>query len=210
MKLNKTDAINASARLRLIRSVSRPTLCMIYLRQILFLVVGMSAAAGSFVGCSSCPPTTGRHPSISVTASTRGDFAKGYSWHLAVTSEQKARLTIDTYPKASTREFDISTEQISQLVDALERERFFSLRADYGEIVPDGSADTIKIVKDGVAHTVSIHFLMNWVHSDPAKLKEPARAVRVFNVVRGWFDDKDAVDLKKYDDMVLEAAGKAG
>jgi hypothetical protein len=183
---------------------------MILLRQILFLVVGMSAVTGSFVGCSSSPPAAGRYTPISVVASTKGDFAEGYSWHLSVSTEQKARLTIDTYPKARTREFEISTEQIDQLVDALEKERFFSLRADYGEIVPDGSTDTIKIVRGGVAHTVRIHFLMNWVYSDPAKLKEPARAVRVFNVVRGWFDDKDAVDLKKYDDIVLEAAGKGG
>jgi hypothetical protein len=183
---------------------------MILLRQILFLVVGMPAVTCSFVGCSSSPPAAGRNTPISVVASTTGHFAAGYSWHLSVSADQKARLTINTYPKARTREFDISAEQISQLVDALERERFFSLRADYGEIVPDGSTDTVKIVKDGVAHTVRIHFLMNWVYRDPAKLKEPARAVGIFNVVRGWFDDKDAVDLKKYDDMVLEAAGKGG
>jgi hypothetical protein len=48
------------------------------------------------------------------------------------------------------------------------------------------------------------------VYSDRSKLKEPARAVRVFQIVRGWFDDKEAVNLKKYDDMVLEAAGDGG
>lgn len=56
----------------------------------------------------------------------------------------------------------------------------------------------------------SIHFLMNWVYSNPSKLNEPARALWVFRLVRGWFDDADAVDLSRYDDMVLKAAGDGG
>lgn len=147
---------------------------------------------------------------VSVIASTTGRFGEGRSWHLSVNSAGKAHLTIDTYPKPQSREFDITPKQIDQLSEVLEKERFFSLKADYGELVWDGSTDTITIVRGDVARTVSIHFLMNWVHSAPSKLKEPARAVRVFQVVRGWFDDKDAVNLKKYDDMVLEAAGKGG
>ncbi len=63
--------------------------------------------------------------------------------------------------------------------------------------------------KGNVARTVSIQFLMNWVYSSPQKLKEPTRAVRVFHVVRSWFNDKDAVNLKKYDDLVMEAARKS-
>jgi hypothetical protein len=145
---------------------------------------------------------------ISVIASTTGDFAKGHSWHLSVNSAGRAHLTIDTYPNPQSREFNVGSKQFDQLVAVLERERFFALKTDYGESVPDGSTDTITIVKGDVAHTVSIRFLMNWVHSAPSKLKEPARAVRVFEVVRGWFADKEAVDLKKYDDMVLQAAGK--
>jgi len=145
---------------------------------------------------------------ISVIASTMGRFAEGHSWHLSVNSAGRAHLMIDTYPKPQSREFNISPEQINQLEKVLEKERFFTLQADYGERVPDGSTDTITIVRGDVARTVSIHFLMNWVHSAPSKLKEPARAVRVFQVVRGWFNDKDAVNLKKYDDMVLQAADK--
>jgi hypothetical protein len=157
------------------------------------------------------PPAQDQHSSrlpLSVVASTSGLFAKGHSWHLSVNSAGKAHLTINTYPKLQSREFDISSEQIKQLVEVLEKERFFSLQADYGERVPDGSTDTITIVRGDVAHTVSIHFLMNWVQNAPSKLKEPARAVRVFQVIRGWFDDKDAVNLKKYDEMVLQAAAK--
>ena len=183
---------------------------MIPARQTLLLVVGISAVIGILVALSSPPATSGRHKPISVVASitTTGRFGNGYSWHLSVSEERKARLTIDTYPKVSNREFEISTNQINQLLEALDTERFFSLRSDYGQRVSDGSTTTVTVVKNGVAHTVKIHFLMNWVHNDPAKLKEPARAVRVFQIIRNWFDDMDAVDLKKYEDMVLKAAGK--
>jgi hypothetical protein len=53
-----------------------------------------------------------------------------------------------------------------------------------------------------------LRFLMNWVHYDVAKLEEPARAIRVLNVIRGWFDDAEAVDLRKYDRMVLDAVDR--
>ena len=46
---------------------------------------------------------------------------------------------------------------------------------------------------------------MNWVRSDTKKLEEPARAIRVWRHVRQWFVDDDAVDLGRYDQIVLDA-----
>jgi hypothetical protein len=43
------------------------------------------------------------------------------------------------------------------------------------------------------------------VHNDPEKLHEPSRAIRVLQLIRNWFDDLEAVDLRKYDRVVLEA-----
>lgn len=198
----------AQAQLRMQRhklaSISR----MILPRQILLLSAVVSSAVAILLGCAS--PQKGHDAStpISVTASTTGRFAKGHSWSLSVDTDRKARLTIDSYPQAQTREFEVSTEQINELAAALEKERFFDLQPDYGQMVPDGSTRVIKVVQGGEANTVRIHFLMNWVHSNPSKLKEPARALRVFRLVREWFDDEDAVDLKRYEDMVLKAAGK--
>jgi hypothetical protein len=147
---------------------------------------------------------------ISIIASTKVRFAGGKkSWYLSVNSAGKAHLIVDTFPKPQSREFDVSAAQIRELEAALENEDFFALQADYGEEVVDGSTDTITIGRGSTVRTVSIHFLMNWVQSAPQKLKEPARAVRVFQIVRGWFNDRDAVDLKKYDDVVLEAARRA-
>lgn len=40
--------------------------------------------------------------------------------------------------------------------------------------------------------------------SDPAV--RSSRAVRISVLIRGWFDDPEAVDLRRYDRMVLDAA----
>jgi hypothetical protein len=198
------DSLNTACRTRTLSRYRVPL--QLPLNLLTFGILGLALFA------QAAPPEVNPHrllSPISLKASTTGRFGEG-SWHLSVSSSGQAHLMIDTYPKPKTREFNISPEQINQLAEIAERERFFALKADYGELVPDGSTDTITIVRGDETHTVSIHFLMNWVHSAPSKLKEPARAVRVFQVVRGWFDDKDAVNLKKYDDMVLEAAGKGG
>jgi hypothetical protein len=150
------------------------------------------------------PPTA--NAPLSIVASIDGRFGQGRPWHLTVDTNRQAHLTVETYPKATTRQFVITTNQLHQLARVLEQERFFALKSDYGQRVPDGSTKTITIARAGITNTVNIHYLMNWVHSDTAKLKEPARAVRVFQEVRSWFNDKEAVELKKYEDMVLEAA----
>ena len=82
---------------------------------------------------------------------------------------------------------------------------FFELDNEYGQIVPDGSMDTLTVVQGDRVKSVKVHFLMNWVNAgDQAKLREPARAVRLLMLVRGWFDDPQAVDQREYDQRVLE------
>jgi hypothetical protein len=85
------------------------------------------------------------------------------------------------------------------------RERFFELQNDYGEIVPDGGTQAITITIGASSKTVRLNYLMNWVNQEPAKLREPARAIRVGVLIRDWFDDSDAVDSREYDQKVLDA-----
>jgi hypothetical protein len=142
---------------------------------------------------------------LSISASEFGNFSRGHSWTLDVNEAGKATLTISTSPKALKREFKISKSQLKELRKTLANERFFELKHYYGELVPDGSETTITIAAGKTKNTVALRFLMNWVHSDVAKLEEPARAIRVLHVIRGWFDDPEAVDLRRYDRMVLDA-----
>ena len=142
---------------------------------------------------------------LSITLDNEGRFGSGWSWTLTVNSDRSAALEIRTFPDAKTRTFSITSEQMAGLRTTLETERFFGLADEYGELVADGSTQTITVQSGDKIKTVKLNYLMNWVHHDPAKLTDPARAVRIWRHVRQWFDDDDAVDLGRYDQMVLDA-----
>jgi hypothetical protein len=142
---------------------------------------------------------------LTISAKEVGMFAKGFSWSLNVAPTGKAVLEVDAVTE-KTRQFMISQAQLDELREALLRERFFELGDSYGQLVADGSTTTLRISAGDVSKTVELRFLMNWVNDEPEKLREPSRAVRVLQIIRGWFDDPEAVDLREYDRIVLDAA----
>jgi hypothetical protein len=152
---------------------------------------------------------------LTIVASDVGSFGGGiYSWSLSVNSAGQAELTIETRPKRTSKRFDVPKERMDEFRKALIEERFFELEREYGEVVPDGSTQTITVVTgqriwlvDPHSSTVQIHYLWNW-RDDKAKLREPSRAVRLMVMVRGWFVDERAVDHRKWDEMVLAAVKK--
>jgi hypothetical protein len=143
---------------------------------------------------------------LSLNVKIDGRFARGWPWTLNVDQNRTATLTIESFPEPVTRMFTIDEQQIDDLIAVLEKERFFEMDEDYGEIVADGSKKTITINCGSNSHTVHIHFLMNWANGDTSRLREPARVVRVWSHIRKWFDDSEAVDLTRYDEKVLNAA----
>ena len=145
---------------------------------------------------------------LSLNVKIDGRFARGRPWTLNVDQNRTATLTIESFPKPVTRMFTINEQQIDNLIAVLEEERFFEMGEDCGEIVADGSTRKITINCGSKSHTVHIHFLMNWANGDTSRLREPARAVRVWSHIRKWFDDSEAVDLTRYDEKVLNAAPK--
>lgn len=141
---------------------------------------------------------------LTLAVSNVGDFAKGYSWYLSVNSAGQAELTIDAPGRLVRRRFDIPNEEISLLRKVIAEEDFFGLADKYGQVVPDGSTQTLTITVGERAKSVTIQFLMNWVTAkDKQKLGDPSRAVRLLVMIRGWFEHPEAVDLRKYDRMVL-------
>jgi hypothetical protein len=46
---------------------------------------------------------------------------------------------------------------------------------------------------------------MNWAQSDPKKLREPARALRVALLISSWVHQPGAIDNRAYDQRVLDA-----
>ena len=76
--------------------------------------------------------------------------------------------------------------------------------------MPDGGTQSLTISAGEWTKTVRIHFLGNWlVAHDTAKLREPARALRVWMQIRGWFSHPKAPNSSKYDQPVLDAVNGA-
>jgi hypothetical protein len=165
-------------------------------RLLLCALIAMVALAGS----QAAPGT------VAVDASLVGYFGERHAWRLRVDGEGNATLSIDTLPKPTERRFVVPERELAALRTAVERERFFQLADEYGQRVPDGSTTKLAVRIGEREKTVTLRYLMNWVGSDPARLQEPARALRVFQVIRRWFDDADAVDLREEDARVIEAA----
>jgi hypothetical protein len=172
---------------------------------IVFALLGVAWGLGAAAG-GAPKPRDEMSALVAVEASTVGRFAKGCSWYLRVSRSGVADLSIESEQKPVHRRFTVSAQRLAELRAVVEREQFFSLSDEYGESVPDGSTTVIGVNVGGRRKVVTIRFLMNWAYSDPKRLREPARALRVLQIIRGWFDDGDAIDLRRYDALVIEAA----
>jgi hypothetical protein len=138
-----------------------------------------------------------------VSASCVGYFSG--TWYLSVNSAREAEITI-TGRQSKQRRFTLTTEQWAAFRQALENERFFWLADDYGnDAVVDGSTTTLTVALGGATKTVRYHDLGMPGDSTP----EVARALRVLHLVRGWFSDPEAVDLRPYEQPVIDAAEAA-
>lgn len=143
---------------------------------------------------------------LTLTASTSGDFAEGDSWYLSMNSAGQAELTIQAYPDAIRRQFVVSPQQRAALCETIESESFFDLAEEYGELVPDGSTQTLTITLGEHTRSIKVYYLMNWVDpTDREKLEEPDRALRILILTREWFVDPEAVNLSPYNQIVIDA-----
>jgi hypothetical protein len=143
---------------------------------------------------------------MTISAAQNGHFSKGYSWELQVDPAGNAVLNIESSPDPKTRRFVVSKAELDELRKALLRERFFELADSYGQLVADGSTTTLQFSAGDFTKTVELTFLMNWANYEREKVRDPSRALRVLQTIRAWFNDPEAVDLRKYDQMVIDAA----
>lgn len=98
--------------------------------------------------------------------------------------------------------------KFDELRKALQKERFFDLGDSYGELAVDSGTTTIQVTAGDFTKTIELHSLVNWIPTEPARLREPSRAVRVLEIIRAWFNAPEAVDSRKYDQMVIGATGR--
>lgn len=80
---------------------------------------------------------------------------------------------------------------------------FLGFRSAYGRLVADGHTTTLQVSAGGFTKKVELLFLDAY---EGEKARESSRPLRVLMIIRGWFNDPGAVDLRKYDQMVIDAA----
>jgi hypothetical protein len=141
---------------------------------------------------------------LTISASEFGSWSGG--WYLSVNSAGDGEMAILDEPRDIVQPVKISAAQIKELKDTLIQEQFFSLEEEFGQIVPDGSTKSLTINVGEWSKTVRVHFLGNWLmNGEKEKLRDPARALRVWMLIRGWFTHPDANDSRVYDQKVLDA-----
>jgi hypothetical protein len=142
---------------------------------------------------------------LTISASNGGMFAKGHSWHLNVNPAGQAELTIIA-TETIRKQFQVSKEQLAEFRKALADGRFFELKGEYGDQVPCGSEQSVTVTAGPNTHTVKVHYLRDSTPAERANLREASRVVRLLVLLRGWFDEAEAVDLRRFDRAVLDAA----
>jgi hypothetical protein len=145
------------------------------------------------------PSTDGAPPMLTFSAQETGYFAAGSEWKLISDRNTQALLTVGS---SKPKEVSVPKEKLEDLAAALEREGFFQLQNNYGDIVPDGSERILTISHAAKTKTLKLHFLPNI--SDPKLIEEAKRATRIWILVRGLFEDDKAVDSRPSDKQFLE------
>ncbi len=106
-------------------------------------------------------------------------------WYLSVNSAGKGELTLGlrlgTLPKPTPRQLEFTGKQLAAIRQVLLYERFFDLKDQYGERVPDHGWSTLTVIAGDRIKTVTYHYFMNWVvNANRDKLAEAAPALRVW------------------------------
>ncbi len=133
-------------------------------------------------------------------------FSSEHGWNLTVNEDGSAKLVIFVHPKPVTRTFTVPATVISTFRAEIVRQRFFDLRTEYGERVPDGEVRVLKIHVGKHDRVVKLFHLNQTTHDLP----EIKRALRLWILARSWFNDPGAADSRKYDRRILDTSDIRG
>ncbi|HVK08753.1 MAG TPA: hypothetical protein VM597_08255 [Gemmataceae bacterium] len=162
--------------------------------------------AATIVAVAVVVPAKADDVPLTLSVSTLGLFAQGNSWYLSVNSAGQAELTILGGATDTRKQFQVPKEQWAEFRKIVADGRFFELGREYGESVPDGSQQTITVTAGQHTHTVKLQFLSVSTPAERAKVREASGAIRLLVLVRGWFNETEAVDLRKIHEAILDKA----
>jgi hypothetical protein len=125
------------------------------------------------------------------------------NWYAAVDFTGNGLVEVRNLMSKDRGEFNVSDSQLAAFRETLIADRFFDLPNEVGDLVPDGSTESITVVVGEYSKTVHIHYLGNLANPSPqtsyrGPQLEAARAVRVWLLARSWFNHPGAFDGRKY------------
>jgi hypothetical protein len=140
---------------------------------------------------------------LTISVGYGGGRAPRGDWAFQIDPAGNATLKINLFSAPKTRQFVVSQVQLDELRQALQREHFFDLDASYGTIVDDGTTTTLEISAGHLTKNVQLDFLRDW---SPQRLREPSRALRVLQVILTWVNDPEVVEVRRYNQTLLDRA----
>jgi hypothetical protein len=198
-------------------------LTLLAIGSVLALAVGWAASAGRWAGeratLLALIPNGGDGPNQHVLETRQITIAMcsdgGHSpnaWELSLNSNGEAVLLSNPFAEPPiSHAFQFSNEQLQAIRNLLISEQFFDLKDRYGDLVPDGSSETLTIVVGQHSKSVTFDFL-RWDPSDPnydaAQLRETARGLRVWLALRDGFPAVTMADERPFLRRALQAAEK--
>lgn len=164
---------------------------------VVVLTIRLFGIANSYSGAP-----VGSTEIIAITCEQKGLFSRGYAWALKVDNEGRAILTVRKAPRESVRRFSLR-ERLPLIEKQLATQRFFDLPSEIGRLVSDGGTRVLTVKTRNREKTITIRYV-----DGPLMDEKAARAMRVWEVVRGSFEEKAAVDARPSDREVMKSMGK--
>lgn len=137
---------------------------------------------------------------ISIEATHEGMFTAGTAWSIQIDGNGNAHLSLHG-TKTSERDIKISPERLSEFKECLDQEKYFDLPEQVGLVVPSGGKRRLVIRLRGKEHSVTINYL-NLKELKDVEIPTARRAARIWASLRGLFDDRDAFDIRPYEESV--------
>ncbi|MCA9158242.1 MAG: hypothetical protein KDA72_07945 [Planctomycetales bacterium] len=133
---------------------------------------------------------------MTIAASCTGSFNNFYGWYVSINSSGQASVQVDTPGKTVRQEFRLADEIVRDIRQITSTEGFFDGPNCYGNIVLDGSTQTLTIVVGESCRSVQIESLTEFLEREnsQSKLVDLVHLLRILEIVRGCFNHPLAVE----------------
>jgi hypothetical protein len=153
---------------------------------------------GQLVGASVLDAQPDDSRIVQIRCEHNGRFSKGYSWALTIDGDGQAILRVKLPSRDLVRKLSIR-QGLQTIEKEIAKQGFFELPATMGRLVADGSTRKLTVETKQQEKTITIRYI--W---ETDLNKDTRRALLLWDVIRGTFDEPQAFDSRPFDRAVLK------